>query len=336
MKENVILVDFKADDNWEFSEILESITHEKWRVHEVVSNKNQGGKVQNIVRYMKYFLAPVTIAIHKNRYSKVLAWQQFYGLILAFYLRLFRVKNTPQIVVMTFIYKPKKSLVGRVYNKFIRYIVTSGYINSFIVFSESEKLYYSELFNVAEGLFVPVRLGCEDVSQIVESQTGGEFYLAAGRSNRDYDYLINSWKNRTELLEIICDSIEDVEYSNIKILTNCYGEDFLRELSRAYAVIIPLEDSNISSGQLVAIQAMIYGKPVIATRNDTICDYIKDNYNGLIIDKTQDALNEAISKLEDKNYYNMISINGRKSYEKYYSMNAMARKIGELLKQQAE
>lgn len=43
---------------------------------------------------------------HKN-YNKVLAWQQFYGLILAFYFRMFHVQDVPEIVVLTFIYRPK-------------------------------------------------------------------------------------------------------------------------------------------------------------------------------------------------------------------------------------
>lgn len=331
MKKNVILVDFKAEDNWEFQRVLEDTTHEQWDVHEVVSNRNTGGKIQNLIRYMKYFLAPLSIAINKDKYGKVLGWQQFYGLILAFYFRLFRVKNTPEIYVMTFIYKPKKSFVGKVYNRFIRYIVTSGYISRFIVFSESEKRYYSELFNIADDLFVSISLGCEDVLQKVAPDETEKIYVSAGRSNRDYKFLINSWKDSTELLEVICDSIEVREYSNIKILTNCYGDDYLKEIARSYAVIISLDDSNVSSGQLVAIHAMIYGKPVIVTKNDTICDYIKDGYNGLIIDKTPEALRKAVKKLDDMEYYNRISANGRKSYEEYFSMYAMGKRIGELL-----
>ena len=45
--------------------------------------------------------------------------------ILAFYFRMFHVQNAPEIVVLTFIYKPKKSFVGKVYDKFMRYIAVS-------------------------------------------------------------------------------------------------------------------------------------------------------------------------------------------------------------------
>lgn len=95
--------------------------------------------MQKLIRYAKYFLTPMKIAKNRNNYGKVLAWQQFYGLILAFYFRLMHVKESPEIVVLTFIYKPKKSLIGKIYDKFMRYIVTSGYIKYFVVFLRAKK-----------------------------------------------------------------------------------------------------------------------------------------------------------------------------------------------------
>ena len=61
---------------------------------------------------------------------------------------------------------------------------------------------------------------------------------------------------------------------NIEILADCHDNDFFRELAKCKAVIVPLEDTHISSGQLVIIQAMMYGKPVVVTENDTVKDYV--------------------------------------------------------------
>lgn len=153
-KENVILIDYDAPNDWEFHKAIEKATGNKWRVYKAVSNENHGGVLQKFIRYAKYFLVPMKIAKDHKNYNKVLAWQQFYGLILAFYFRMFRVKNAPEIVVLTFIYKPKKSFVGKVYDKFMRYIVTSGYIKYFVVFSESEKKRYADYFDAPEARFV--------------------------------------------------------------------------------------------------------------------------------------------------------------------------------------
>lgn len=153
--------------------------------YKAVSNENHGGVLQKLIRYAKYFLVPMKIAKDHKNYNKVLAWQQFYGLILAFYFRMFHVQDVPEIVVLTFIYKPKKSFVGKVYDKFMRYIVTSGYIRYFVVFSESEKKRYADYFDVPEARFVFETLGYEDKTQEVPTCSSDNFYLAAGRSNRD-------------------------------------------------------------------------------------------------------------------------------------------------------
>ena len=118
---------------------------------------------------------------------------------------------------------------------------------------------------------------------------------------------------------------------NIKILTNCHDDDYFRELAKCRAVIVPLEDTHISSGQLVIIQAMMYGKPVIVTENDTVTDYIDSGKTGLVIKKTKKNLSDAISALSDEKYYEEISAAERSQYESKFSVYAMGTAIGKLL-----
>ncbi len=331
-KENMILIDYDAPDDWEFHKAIEKTTGNKWNIHKAVSNENHGGSVQKLIRYAKYFLVPMKIAKDHKNYNKVLAWQQFYGLILAFYFRLFRIQNTPEIVVLTFIYKPKKYIVGKLYDKFMRYIVTSGYIKYFVVFSESEKKRYADYFDVPEAQFVFETLGYEDKTQEVPIHNAEDFYLAAGRSNRDYKFLVDAWSRRKDQLEIICDtlSLKSIP-DNIEILTDCHGNGFFKELAKCRAVIVPLKDTHISSGQLVIIQAMMYGKPVIITENDAVMDYVDSGRTGLVIEKTEKSLFDAISALEDEVYYQEISVAERKQYESQFSIYAMGTAIGKLL-----
>ena len=331
-KENVILVDYDAPNNWEFHKAIEEATGYKWRVYKAVSNENHGGILQKLIRYAKYFLTPIKIAKNRNNYDKVLAWQQFYGLILAFYFRLMHVKESPEIVILTFIYMPKKSLIGKIYDKFMRYIVTSGYIKYFVVFSESEKRRYADYFDIPESQFIFETLGYEDKTKDVPRLESADFYLAAGRSNRDYKFLTEAWGKRKEKLEIICDTLNSKSVrENIKILTNCHDDDFFRELSKCRAVIVPLENTHISSGQLVIIQAMMYGKPVIVTENETVTDYIDSGRTGLVIKKTEKDLSDSITALTDKKYYEEISAAERSQYESKFSVYAMGTAIGKLL-----
>lgn len=330
-KENVILVDYDVSDDWAFRKAIENTTGTKWKIYKVISNKNHGNVLQKIIRYAKYFFVPMKIAKKHKIYNKVLAWQQFYGLILAFYFSIFHLQNVPEIIVLTFIYKPKKFFVGKIYDKFMRYIVTSGYIKYYVVFSESEKKYYANYFGVSESQFAFETLGYEDRTQEIEMSGPGKYYLAAGRSNRDYMFLVEAWSGREEQLKIICDTLSINSTTNIKVLTDCHDNEFFEQLAQCYAVIVPLADINISSGQLVIIQAMMYGKPVIVTQNNTVKDYIDAGKTGLIIEKNKTALADAILSLKDESYYKAISNAEREQYESKFSAYAMGNAIGKLL-----
>lgn len=330
-KENVILIDYDAPYDWEFHKAIEETTGKKWTVYKEISNENHSNAIQKFIRYAKYFIVPLKIAKRYKRYNKVLAWQQFYGLILAFYFRVFNVQNTPDIVVLTFIYKPKRSIAGKIYDKFIRYIVTSKYIKHIVVFSESEKIRYAEYFGVPKSKFTSEILGYEDKTLEIPMENAGDFYLAAGRSNRDYKFLIDAWNNRKELLTIVCDTLSSKDTPHIRILNECHDDAYFAELAKCYAAVVPLEDMHISSGQLVIIQAMMYGKPVVVTENDTVKDYIVNGKTGLIIEKTEKALEDAIELLKDETYYKQMSIAARKQYESKFSIYAMGVAIGMLL-----
>ena len=326
---NVILVDFPLTENWEFHRALEEASKKTWIVESLVSNQH-GSVWLKLLRYWKYFAMPFRIFINRKQYSTVLAWQQFYGLILAFYLRLFRVKDAPEITIMTFIYKSKKGIVGKIYAWFINYVVTSSYIKKIIVFSQSEKEYYAKLFDVPEEMFVAEKLGVMSMEyDNCKYNRDAKYYIAAGRSNRDYEFLRLVWPQTGEKLKIICDICKDVDTENITYYRDCHGEEYIKELAKSYAVIIPLKNDNISSGQLVFLQAMMMGKPVIVTKSDTISNYVYDGINGLIIDKTKESLEDAIQKLEDEIFYEKISNNAKQIFEKEFTLYAMGKRIGQ-------
>lgn len=335
---NAVLVDFDVSAKWDFLQALEIASEDTWTVYRGISNRNHGNRIQRLIRYVKYFIIPLKIFFIRMQFKKIIAWQQFYGLILAFYFRIFKVKKVPKITVMTFIYKPKKTLIiGKLYERFMRYIVSSSYIERFIVFSDSERLYYSDVFGVNPEKFTVLKLGIEDVREKYPCSVVNErYFLSAGRSNRDYKFLCNAWETIGERedfhLKIICDTLHKKNTEFITYLDNCHGEEYLKELSECYAVILPLDDVNISSGQLVMLQAMMLGKPIIVTCNNTVPDYIADEVTGLIVEKSVDELIEAINKLKNKKIYTLLSQNARSSFENNFSLYSMGMQIGKILK----
>ena len=160
-KKNIILADTIVDKDWEFAQGIREKTGEKW---EILCWENAGLKKNNlfnIKRIGKYFLYALKVFLKRSEYDKIISWQQFYGIIFAFYSRLFHVKKKNDLTIMTFIYKPKQGLKGKIYASFMRYVLRSGYIDRIIVFSNSEVAYYKKLFKIEKELFVFLPLGIE-------------------------------------------------------------------------------------------------------------------------------------------------------------------------------
>lgn len=328
-KKNIILVDFDVTEKWDYLLAIEKVTNTKWHIKKCITNKLHGNRIKTIIRYFYYFVFSLKIFLYRNQYEKIIAWQQFFGLILAFYCRLFRVSFCPQIFVMTFIYKPKKN---RLYNWFIMYVTQSKYITKLIVLSDSEVDYYSELFGVDKNRFYSTRIGVSDISgQVTASFSTGKYYLAVGRSNRDYHFLREVWRKEYGELIVVNDSYTEDEKEGITVLRDCYGEDYINRVANCYAQIIPLDDPNIASGSLSFLQAMMLSKPTIVTENYTVYDYIVNKHNGMIIDKTEQALKEAIEFLDNREKYEHICKNARLDYEKLFSEYRLGEDIGKLI-----
>ena len=86
---NLILIDFPKIEDWEFKKLLNETTNLVWEEAEAISNKGRKNKIYNIIRYFKYFSFPFHIFLNRKKYKNIIAWQLFYGLLYAFYCRLF-------------------------------------------------------------------------------------------------------------------------------------------------------------------------------------------------------------------------------------------------------
>lgn len=338
MKKNCILVDWKPSQGWDFQEELQRQTNQIWDVLGLNASGTFRNKTQKIIRhYVPYFLFPLRIFFIRNRYQTIMGWQQFFGLILAYYCKLFRVRKYPKIVILTFIYKEKTGIFGKKYFSFMKSILQSGYINKVIVYSQHEKDYYTHLFGLREGIVDYCLYAGEEGKSVKnkfiqknnQDTPEGAFFIAPGRSNRDYDFLVRELKNTEYRVKIICDNYRSkIDTGNIMVYNNVFGEQYTQMLKDAYAVIVPLLDENISSGQLVFLKAMQYGKPIIVTANKSITDYVKNDFNGIIVEKDGNQLRKKMEQLlKNADYYNAISCNAVSYYNQYFNTGAFVRQI---------
>ncbi len=235
---------------------------------------------------------------------------------------------------MTFIYKRKHNLLGSLYYRFIKYSLGSDSVCKIICYSESELDYYVDTFKIPPEQFSSVLFGIEK-SRAIDSDgfcpEFDEYYLAVGRSNRDYIFLIEAFERIDKNLIILCDSFnEKPNSSNIIIKRNIYGKDYLSYLKHCHSVIIPLLDSKISSGQFVFLRSMEYEKPVIITKNDTLYDYLNEN-NSIIIKKNVQSLYNAMELLDNDKYYTTLTINAVYDFNKRFTFEAFVKRLAEAL-----
>lgn len=322
-EKNLLLVDLRVSKNWAF--IKELRKDSIWDLKSCVNNAGfYHTGIGKFFRYLLYFLFPLYIVFIRKRYNIIIGWQQFYALNLSFWLRLFHLKKINKIVVMTFIYKDRKGLIGRMYRNYISYCLKSGHISQIICHSKFEVSRYQSLFDLPDGILHFVPLGIDDD---IEKQgiLKGDYVFSTGRSNRDYERLLDLFKNSKYKLKIACEEDFGALPSTIEVLHNCYDREMFKILKECFCICILLKEPDISSGQLVILQAMQCGKPVIINRCSCIIDYIKDGVNGFIVDSNDNSVIDKLQLLCDNSkLYNEMSENCRVMFKRKFTIESLA------------
>ena len=332
---NTIILDFKPLRKWDFLDGVRDATGQEWDTAYCDANDMFHTKRENIERMRRYFAYSFQIFRRRRDYHTIIAWQQFFGILPAYFGAIFHAEM-PKIYLIAFIYREKHGIAGKWYRHMIRSAFLHGGIQKAFVFSSNEPERYAKDLDLPKSYFIPETVGMHDrAADFVRTDDG--MYIAAGRSNRDYRWLQSAW-NDTEIgkLLIISDREKEETADNICVRTDIEGDALFERIASCHAVIIPLEDTGISSGQLVAIQAMMMGKPVIATENAGIREYVEDGVTGFVIPKTSNALQEALRALSKKSVYREMSRQARLHYENRYSQYEMGIRIGKQIRKWEE
>lgn len=329
--DNYLLTDFKHGSEWNFSEYLTSFSNEKWTEVNCVSTGKQKSKLNKFFSiYLKYFIFPFKIFLKRKKTKNILAWQQFYGIVYAFYCRLFLKKKSPNIYIMTFIYTSKKGLLGYLYYRFVRFSIKYHNVKKIFVYTKFEVEKYSKIFKVEKEIFEFVHIGISsEIKEVNSKLSYDKFFLSAGRTNRDYDFLLKNWPLNCPKLIILSDTYKSsYKNSNVVVLDNIFGDDYLFLLKKAIGLILSLDDSNfVSSGQLFFLNCLKYEKAIIITKHDSMSDYAINNINCLLIDKKQQSLINAINFILDDQKRASLEKKSKEFFDSHYSLTEFAKSI---------
>lgn len=212
------------------------------------------------------------------------------------------------------------------------FIVRSKFIDNFICFSKEECEYYPVLFGVSKERFVYLPVGIEPLDSVDTKNEG--YIFATGRSNRDYGFLVNVLQGSDYECKIACDTISSgVSMRGLNILSNCHGDEMIQLMAKSHCVVIPLKDTRVSSGQLVILQAMALGKPVICTDADGIRDYTSTDTT-IMIPNDEGRWKEALNLLyRKKDLYMKLSSLSYKRFKEKFTDLVMYRNIANIIKE---
>ena len=156
--------------------------------------------------------------------------------------------------------------------------------------------------------------------------------------NRDYESLVDIWKEDFPLLKIVTNHKIVTTKKNIEIIfgdwaTEILSDKAIRKLIReSLFVILPIKDTIQPSGQSVALQSMSCGKTVLITDFKGLWnrELIK-NYKNIVLSgkpSEKDKLEETVINLiEKKTMLKKIGINARYIVEKKLNSFEMANEM---------
>lgn len=216
----------------------------------------------------------------------------------------------PHHVILQFIMRERQPVLSSMLKyRVMKWVFSSVY--KLVCSSRSEIGYYREAFgwNSDKFTFVPFHTSPEFLAESGERK--GDYWLAAGRTFRDYDTLLRAvqgWGGRLILVAGQGAKARYAGYGNIEVMENIPLAELTELMKGCKAVVVPLENRKISIGQSIILQAMAMKKPVVATRTAGTEDYVQHRVTGLLVEPGDAAdLRAMLELLDDDAMYRRIA-----------------------------
>jgi hypothetical protein len=149
--------------------------------------------------------------------------------------------------------------------------------------------------------------GRADPSMIIDD--GSVF--AGGYSNRDYDLLLRALESVPAPLTIVAAERNEINLAlrpATTVLRDLAEADFEALLAKSRVVAMPLRSQGEACGQSVLLRVLRNGKPMIATRHESIEAYLGKDYPGFVEHDSVQAMRDGLTRaLQDESYRATLS-----------------------------
>jgi glycosyltransferase involved in cell wall biosynthesis len=176
--------------------------------------------------------------------------------------------------------------------------VASGDELEFIAFSEAERRNLIEVVGVAPArVHRVVYRGNKDESAGATA-SGGDYIFTGGYSNRDYETLFTAVSGLDNDVVAVASALNGLSDppSNVDLRLDVSWDEFEQLVAGCAVLVLPLKEGGEACGQNVLFRAIQHHRPVVATRHDSLIDYLGDDYPGFVRAHDPAAMRAAIEQ----------------------------------------
>lgn len=257
---------------------------------------------------------------NRHKYHGIVFWSEGFSAILyACFVRLFRLRS-PRITVINLVIHPSRTIRFLVINRIAKFSLAK--IHCIIVHVSGLIKDYQERFDY-KGCITFVPESREYDSNI--KAEAGDYIFSGGGSLRDWPTLVEATKKLQNERFVICDGSNTnilsrlTHGNNLTVKYNVSPGEFAELLVKSKFVVAPFYSYRHLGGNMIFLECLFFGKPVIASRNMSAVDYIRDGYNGFLVSPgNSDELANKITMLSrDDRLLSTLGNNARLYYNKF-------------------
>lgn len=168
----------------------------------------------------------------------------------------------------------------------------------FIVFSGAESRNLTEVVGLPSARVHRVVYRGKTTESPSAADPHDGYIFTGGYSNRDYETFFAAVRPLQEEVVAVASALNDLgdPPANVDLRLDISWDEFEKLIRRCALLVLPLREGGEACGQGVLVRGIHHNRPVVATRHDSLVDYLGDDYWGFVPANDPQALRIAVER----------------------------------------